>query len=125
VRLTGQSEEGTYIDHLHNLRSIPIASPLVITVVTKIVRSWSCEAWYTGEYVIYPWYKTYPPDRNRAGDLEICGELYSLTLCQLSYGWVPVSLLIIHYHNYIFLANSRADLRLAGKRYRSSFPDSW
>jgi hypothetical protein len=32
--------------------------------------------------------KLIPPDRNRAGDLEICSELYSLTLYQLSYGWV-------------------------------------
>lgn len=32
--------------------------------------------------------KLIPPDRNRAGDLEICSKLYSLTLYQLSYGWV-------------------------------------
>ena len=39
---------------------------------------------------IYPRYKTDPPDRNRAGDLEIGIELYSLTLYQLSYGWAPI-----------------------------------
>ena len=36
-------------------------------------------------------HKTNPPDRNRAGDLEIGSELYSLTLYQLSYRWVDIN----------------------------------